>query len=199
MSQYFETIRIEEGKIFNISYHQSRFEKTRAECLGLKSHESLEQLIRVPERFSKGLVRCRISYGQQIEEIAYTPYERKIINSLKVVFSDSITYPYKYSDRSQLSALYDLKGSCDDILIVRQGEFTDSYVANAVFWSGQEWHTPLHPLLPGTMRASLLDQGAIKAEIITTEVLPAYRKIKLINAFHTLDEAPELDLEALKY
>jgi len=74
---------------------------------------------------------------------------------------------------------------------------TDSYVANVVFWNGHEWHTPLHPLLPGTMRASLLAQGAVRTAIITTDTLARYKKFKLINAFHSLDEAPELQTDAL--
>ena len=181
----------------NLPFHQLRFEQTRAGCLGLDQHPALEQLIRIPDNHLTGLVRCRITYGSQIEKIEFETYQRRNIRSVKLVISDSITYPYKFTDRSRLKALYDQKGTCDDILIVRHGEITDSYAANVVFWNGQEWHTPLHPLLPGTMRAFLLSQGSIRAEIITTDSLPHYKKFKLINAFQSLDEAPELETSAL--
>jgi 4-amino-4-deoxychorismate lyase len=197
MSRFLETIRIEEGKFSNLPFHQVRFEQTRTECLGMVHHPSLEHLIRIPENLMRGLVRCRVIYGKEIEKIEFEPYRRRKIRSIRLVHSDTIAYPYKYADRTRLKALFDQRGSCDDILIVRKGEISDTYVANVVLWNGKEWHTPLHPLLPGTMRASLLATGAVRTEIITLDTLPGYLSIKMINAFHSLDEAPELGTDAL--
>ena len=199
MYRFLETIRIEEGRLYNLPFHQARFEQTRAGSFGLDHHPSLERLIKIPEKLGAGQVRCRVIYGKEVEKIEFEPYQRREIRFIRLVFSDSITYRYKYADRSRLKALFDQKGCCDDILIVRKGEITDSYAANVALWSGREWHTPLHPLLAGTMRANLLARGAIRTEIITMEILHRYRKIKLIKAFQSLDEAQELGTDALIY
>jgi 4-amino-4-deoxychorismate lyase len=199
MYLYFETIRIDGGEARNLSFHQARFEKTREECLGMAHHPRLEKFIQVPPLHETGLVRCRITFGREITGIEYLPYERRAIGSLKIVSSDSVSYPYKYSDRSKLEALYALRGRCEDILIVRKGLITDSFIANVVLWNGYEWLTPVSPLLQGTMRASLLASGKVRTEEITLEKLPSYEKIRLINAFNNLEEAPELGTDALVY
>ncbi len=199
MSRFFETLRIEEGKICNLSHHQARFENTRSSLLGTDQHPSLAKLIRVPAEFRKGLIRCRILYDRHVDRIEFEPYFRRPVRSIRLVHADSVTYPFKYTDRSQLQELFDQREGCDDILIVRKGEISDSYVANVVFWNGAEWHTPLRPLLPGTMRASLLEKGNIRTRVITTAHLSGYTKLKLINAFNALDEAPELGTDALIY
>ena len=94
--------------------------------------------------------------GKNITRIEFEPYVRPAVRSLKVVLSDSISYGYKSADRSALDHLFQLRGECDDILIVKKGCVTDSYYANVAFWDGKHWFTPDTPLLPGTMRASLL-------------------------------------------
>jgi 4-amino-4-deoxychorismate lyase len=199
MYLFFETIRIDGGEACNLPFHQARFERTREECLGMRNHPLLKKFIQVPPFHETGLVRCRVTYGREITGIEYLPYERRAVGSLKIVSSDSVSYPYKYSDRSKLEALYALRGPCEDILIVRNGLITDSFIANVVLWNGYEWHTPVSPLLQGTMRASLLALGKVRTEQITLKQLPTYEKIRLINAFNNLEEAPELGTDALVY
>ena len=199
MSRYIESIRIEKGIAWNMAFHQARFEHTRSRCLGLDEHPQLKDSIELAATHHQGLAKCRILYGERIEQIEIVPYERRPVKSIKLVKTDSIDYPYKAEDRALLSELFAKRGDCDDILIIRNGWVTDSYVANAVFWNGRDWHTPLHPLLQGTMRASLLARGLIKAVPIHAEQLAKYKKIKLINAFHTLEEASELNMAALVY
>ena len=199
MSRYIESIRVEQGIARNLGFHQARFQQTRSRCLGLSEHPQLQDWIEPPPEFRQGLAKCRLIYGERIEQIDFSPYVRKPVTALKLIRADAITYGYKAEDRSLLEKLYAKRGDCDDILIIKQGWITDSYTANAVFWNGHHWHTPLHPLLPGTMRASLLARGLIRAVPLRIEHLQKYKKIRLINAFHSLEEAPELDVTALTY
>lgn len=199
MSQFIETIRILDGIIQNPRHHQSRFNRARQDSFNLKDHPSLDQLIRVPERFREGTCKCRILYGRDIELIEYLPYKAMIIKSLKLVYSESIRYNYKFSNRAGLEELFAQRGSCDDIIIIRQGCITDSYMANVVLWNGSGWVTPDTPLLEGTMRASLMEKGMVTEERITTEDLSRYHQIRLINAMRDLDAGDPVPVNALVY
>jgi 4-amino-4-deoxychorismate lyase len=197
MSLFIETIKIDQGKLKNLEYHQERFEQTRLRALGLKSHPLLEELIQVPEGLEKGLFKCRVSYEKEIVLVEYEPYTYRKVQSLKIVHSDSIDYSYKYADRSELEKLLQKRGECDDILVVKNACISDSYYANLIFWDGSIWATPDTPLLPGTMRASLLKKGLIKESRITPDDLAGYQKLKLINAMNDLEHAPEISIESI--
>ena len=159
----------------------------------------MSDVIRIPGGMTDGLVKCRILYGTRIEKTEFEPYVRRPAASLKVIRADQVDYSYKSADRSGLEKLFALRGGCDDILMIRKGMVTDSFAANVALWDGHRWHTPGHPLLPGTMRAFLLARGIISEADISLEQMDQYRKIRLINAFHDLEEAPEIDIAALEY
>jgi len=195
MSPFIETIKLLEGELKNLSYHQARFNRTRAEVFGLQDHPRLIREIPVPDGLDRGFFKCRVLYGKEIERIEYEPQTRQEINSLKLVTSDTVSYGYKYSDRSSLEALYEQRGDCDDILIVRQHCITDSYYANVALFDGTDWFTPDTPLLPGTMRASLLDDGSLKEARIMVSDLGGFQKLRLINALNNLEEGPEIEIK----
>jgi len=198
MSLFIETIRLLDGELKNLRFHQERLERTRHKKLGIRKHPLLEELIQIPRGLEKGLFKCRLIYGNEVKRIEFEPYEKRKITCLKVVDSDTITYSYKSADRSELDALFRLRGRCDDILIIRNGYITDSYYANVVFWDGENWFTPYKPLLPGTMRACLLEKGIIREREIILGDLARFQKLRLINAMSDLDEAPEVPVENLK-
>ena len=197
MSRFIETIQLLNGELKNLEYHQERFERTRSKALGLKSHPLLADVIEVPHGLDQGLLKCRVSYEREIELIEYEPYLKREVNSLQLVYSDTIEYGYKYADRTELEKLFRQRGECDDILIVKNNLITDCYYANVVFWNGESWVTPDTPLLPGTMRASLLRKGQIREEKITQVDLDKYQKVKLINAMNDLQLAPEIPIDSI--
>ena len=82
----------------------------------------------------------------------------------------------------QLDSLFTRRGEADDILIVRNGLLTDTSIANIALWDGRQWHTPTRPLLKGTRRAELLDNGILTEHDIPVEKIWTYRKIRLFNA-----------------
>ena len=97
-------------------------------------------------------------------------------------------YTYKSCDRSALNALFGQRAGADDVLIVRRGLITDTSIANIALWNGSRWETPEAPLLEGTMRAYLLDEGLITPCAIRPQDLPRYTRVRLFNAMISFGE-----------
>ena len=99
-----------------------------------------------------------------------------------------IDYTYKSTNRDGLNLLRQKRGDADEILIVKHGEITDTSYTNVAFWDGAEWFTPVHPLLDGTYRASLIEKGILHEQMITLQDLGRFSKVSLINAMMNLGE-----------
>jgi len=197
MSRFIETIQIQNGELNNLIFHQERFERTRLKALRLKKHPLLSEVIQVPPGLEQGIIKCRVIYDKEIILIEYEPYQVREVHSLKMISSDSIDYGFKYANRSELEELFRQREDCDDILVIKNGCVSDSFYANVVFWDGGEWITPDTPLLPGTMRASLLGKKELRESRIRPEDLAGYHKMKLINAMNDLENAPEISMESI--
>lgn len=182
--QFVETIKIANGKPSNLPYHQTRMERTIRHFfpnLALNAMPHLQDLITPNDNME--LVKARVVYGADgVELIEYAPYSMRPIHSLQVVYDDTISYSYKSCDRSQLNALAAKKGDCDEIIIVKNNLLTDTSFTNIAIFDGNYWLTPRQPLLLGTRRASLLDQGLIKEADITVDDLKRAERIRLFNA-----------------
>lgn len=134
------------------------------------------------------------------ETMEFLPYEIKSIATLHPIDSD-IDYRFKYSERSALNALYEMRGEQDDILIIKDGMVSDSSYTNIVLFDGKEWVTPSTPLLKGVERKNLLVSGLIREKRIAYADLPHYRSFKLINAlrpFSEVDEEPVSNISTLR-
>jgi 4-amino-4-deoxychorismate lyase len=197
MSPFIETIRLHQGEFMHLSYHQERLNRTRRACLGLEKHPDLAAILEVPESRRTGTHKVRVVYGRQIDRVEYLDHHSPRVRSLKLVKDEEIDYRYKYTDRNRLHHLYRQRAGCDDILIVKGGKITDSYMANVVCWDGRTWYTPDTPLLPGTMRAALLDKGLIREHSIALTDLGNYQKFRLINALNPLETSPDIPLSAI--
>jgi 4-amino-4-deoxychorismate lyase len=173
-----ETIRIENGDIYNLPYHQARSDRSRKVLFGTTDTLSLSSVIQPP---SDGLYRCRILYGREVHSVEYTPYLPKKIQRLQIISSD-ISYDHKYADRSGLEALLQQCRDSDDILIEKEGYLTDTSIANIAFYNGKQWLTPETPLLHGTMRQSLIDSGFLQTAKIKKEEIESYSHVALMNA-----------------
>ncbi len=173
-----ETIKIEDGEVSNLSYHQARCDESRKALFDLKDILDLSSLIQAP---SKGLYRCRILYAEKIHSIEYIPYTPKEIHKLKIITSD-LVYDHKYANRDALNKLLQAQPDVDDILIEKEGYLTDTTIANIAFYDGEQWFTPEKPLLKGTMRAKLLDEGFLHTRNIKKEEITDYTHVALMNA-----------------
>lgn len=189
MYRFIETLRIENGKIRNVEKHQKRLDETlshfwedKATGISLK-----EMLPGAPS--AQGIFKVRIVYGENgIEETKIEPYHRKPIRTLRLVENNDACYPFKSTDRSVLAQAMQRRGACDDIIIVRNGLLTDTSYTNIALFDGQHWYTPARPLLAGTMREKLLDDGIIRTRDINTSDICQYSKVALFNAMTDLGD-----------
>ena len=171
---YFETIKIEDGKIFNLNYHIARMRRTVKGCYEKLTESYITSLIDIPH---KGLFKCKIIYGDVINKIEVTSYFAREIKFLKIVEDNELIYDSKLVDREDINSLYSLRGECDEIIIIQNGEVRDTSIANLAFFDGAKWVTPDKPLLEGTMRSKLLDEGRIEKAVINIENLNNYKKV----------------------
>ena len=198
MSLLFETIRLEDGVLFNLEYHNYRFNRSREVLFGERDNLFLENLLVVPSDCRTGVYKCKVAYSSTINEIEIIPYEKRVIESLMLVEDNTISYSYKYSDRSHLLKLMTRRGNCDDILIVKHGFITDTSFSNIVFFDGDKWVTPARPLLKGTMRDSLFRRNLIEEMDIKVDDLVKFKEAQLINAMLPLQSGTTIRIENIQ-
>ena len=188
MYPLFETLCIENGKIQNIDLHQARYERSLYQFYGKSAVKifNLFSLIQLPALLQNQLVRCRIDYNAKTTQIQYFEYYRKIYRTFQPVICDDIEYSLKYSDRSLINKLFDQRGTCDEIIIIKNGKVTDCSIGNLIFRQGEKWYTPDTPLLIGSQREKLLQDGKIQESTIFQEDIVNFDEIKIINAMNSL-------------
>lgn len=173
-----ETIKIQEGKIFNLSYHQQRCNHSRQTLFNSHKALNLASIIKPP---SKGLFRCRIIYEKFFHSIEYIPYQAKEIQTLHII-SSSLEYAHKYENREEINTLVRQYPKSDDIIIATNNYIRDTSIANIAFYNGTKWLTPKNPLLHGTMRQKLLDEDFLEEKEIKTSQILSYTHVALMNA-----------------
>lgn len=185
--EFVESIKIKDGKAVGVSYHQARMSRTIQHLFPEKPIPNLEEALSPTPAMH--FHKARVIYNAQgINDIQYTPYAMRKINSLKIIKDDNICYPFKSTDRSRLNMLSAKKEECDEIIIMKQGLVTDTSFTNIAILEGRKWITPRHPLLPGTKRAYLLEAGLMEEADITFCRLMKAEKVCLFNAMIELSE-----------
>jgi len=192
-----ESLKLKDGQIQHPEYHQARMNVSMRELFPLTELIKLNDVISIPEHCRSGLFKIRITYGTSVEQIDIEPYSFRIIQSLKIVHHETIDYHLKSGNRQILQHLFAQRENCDDIIIVKNGNITDSFAANLLFFDGEEWFTPTTPLLKGTKRQVLLDRKIISEKRIREEDIPNYTKIGLINAMIDFAEMPVIPIEKI--
>ena len=190
-----ESIKLKDGVIQNLEFHQSRLNRSMDELFPGAQKIDLLQAISIPEDCKSGTFKIRILYLDTVQKIEIEPYQYRSIQSLKVVYHESIDYHLKCTDRQLLDELFAQRGDCDDIIIVKNGLVTDSFATNLLFFDGHRWFTPSTSLLKGTKRQLLLDQGMIAEKEIREEEIRNYQQIGLINAMIEFEEMPVVAVE----
>ncbi len=199
MCRLLETIRIENGRIRNLEYHNRRFNTSRKELFGIREEADLKDLIRATGHpLPAGVFRCRVIYRREIERTEFIPHRERPVRSLKLVFADDIDYAYKYADRNRLEALFKERDDCDEILIVRGGLVTDTSTGNIVFRrTDGAWVTPDTPLLNGTMRMCLLEAGRIMESRVRPADLNSFTAARMINCMRDLESGPDIEMDRI--
>ncbi len=174
-----ETIKIKDGKIYNIEYHNKRLNRSRLELFNIDREIDLIDYITPP--IEEGTFRCRVIYRENILLVEYIPYKKREFNSFIVVESE-IDYRYKYANRDELNILKKRYSNYSDIIIEKDGFLTDTSFANIAFFDGSRWITPKNPLLRGTIREKLIDNNKILEKNIKSENLKHFSHFALMNA-----------------
>ena len=189
-SSYLETIKLVDGEIYNIEYHQKRYESV-LDSLGVGKKEDLSKYIN-PPKF--GIYRCRLVYTHNDIDVSYHEYKKREINSLKLVFNNDIEYSQKLENRDEINALFELREDCDDILIIKNLLICDTSIANVAFYKDGKWFTPKEPLLKGTTRARLIDEGKIIESDIKVQDIRSFSKVALLNAMIDFDVLQQYEI-----
>lgn len=193
---FIETIRIMEGNICSLAYHQQRVSKTLSDY-DLPPLNIAELLYNLPSTIPKPICRCRITYGLMPVQISFLPYTPIVRKRLRIIKNDKISYPYKYADRTQIDEILSFS-NCEDVVIVKENMITDSCVANLVFENKGGLFTPVTPLLQGTERQRLLDKGIISLRKIALDNVKEYNHIYFINAMMPFGTMPPFPIKNLQ-
>jgi len=194
MCQLIESIKLQNNILQNLEYHEKRMIRSSMEIWGKEHHHcaDLKEIQKAASKLdSNTIYKLRIVYNDKYFDYGFEIYELKEIKSLKLIENPDIEYANKYLVRQQLDSCFNLKDTCDDILITRYGAISDSYYCNVAFEKDGCWYTPDMPLLKGTKRQLLLDKKLIQEADVFIEDIPDYSKIRLFNA---LIEFGEIEL-----
>ena len=197
--RFIETIRITDGVMDNLFYHQERMLCTSTTVFGQPIDFELSK-ISIPVEYRQGIVKCRVLYDNRIQEISFQHYQFRTINLLRLVDGKDIVYSLKSEDRTGLNQLYSGRGGCDEILIVKDGLLTDTSFSNVVLQdSNGLFYTPDTFLLNGTRRQQLLHDGHIQETPIPVDDLKLYEWIYIINAMIRLEDKIRIPVTQVSY
>jgi len=182
MSRFIESIKLKDGVFYRLKFHQQRLNKAfetfypNEEPIWL--YDALIQQM-IP---ADGIFKCRMIYNTELIETEFIPYVRREIKTLRAIEMNISTVPYKPEDRTPFNEAFANRGDCDDVLIFRNGLLTDSSYSNVALFDGKDWFTPKTPLIYGTNRAELLQNGKLTEKDISITDLKQYQQIALFNA-----------------
>jgi 4-amino-4-deoxychorismate lyase len=187
----FTSIKVLDNKIHLLEQHQKRMASSLSALYGAAPIVDFQEIQAEVDTLDQGLYKLRVVYTPHYFKYALTPYKMKVIRSLQCVATRHLDYAFKYEDRSGLDKLYAQRRGADDILIVKQGMVTDTSYGNVALLKDGVWYTPQLPLLHGTQRQHLVEQGIIKEALITESDFSSYSAIRIFNA---MIEFGELEL-----
>lgn len=190
-----ESIKVVNKQMQHPDLHWARMRRSLSRFYGLTELPDLRSVHEMLDNLeSNEIHKLRIVYDDSTLSFTCEPYQIKSIKSLAILNAGRLNYDFKLEDRSELEMLYAARGKADDIIIIRSGLVTDSFYCNLAFLKNGVWWTPYLPLLHGTKREWLLQEGLIKERMITEYDLGGFEKVRLFNAMIEFGEV-ELDKE----
>ena len=198
MSQFFESICVKDGVAENLAAHQTRVNKTLDTFNASKNSIVLASIVDQLLLPAEGLYKLRISYDLKgNHQSVFTTYQYKQIQNFALVDIKGQGYDFKFSNRDWINNALALSGK-DEILMHDGGLIKDCSYTNIVFYDGVNWFTPAVPLLEGTQRAKLINEGVILPKALYVQDIPGYKKFKCINAMLNWDTAIEYEIELIR-
>lgn len=187
MSQFIESIKVEDQEIFLLELHQKRVDQTFAH-FGKEGSIDLAKIFKHLQHDENGLFKLRIAYDLDKRiRTQMIPYAIPEIADFQLVENNSFDYSFKFEDRKELDKMK-MKSKAEEIIIVKNNHITDTSFSNILFLKGKEWFTPNSYLLNGVQRQQLLKQKKIKEAEITMQNIKQFSHFQLINAMNDFDD-----------
>lgn len=187
MSQFIESIKVEDQKLFNLALHQNRVNET-FKNFGTENPIDLDKIFKDLEHDEDGLYKLRIVYDLNSKFVAkMIPYAYSEINKFALVENNTYDYSFKFEDRKTFDLMKN-KAKSDEIIIVKNNHITDSSYGNLLFLKGKQWFTPNTCLLNGVQRQSLLKSKIVKETEINLQNLKEFSHFQMINAMIGFEE-----------
>jgi len=187
MSQFIESIKVEDQKIFLLELHQKRVDQTFAH-FGKEGSIDLAKIFKHLEHDENGLFKLRLAYDLDKRiRTQMIPYAIPEITDFQLVENNSFDYSFKFEDRKELEKMK-MKSKAEEIIIIKNNHITDTSFSNLLFLKGKEWFTPSSYLLNGVQRQQLLKQKKVKEAEITMQNIKQFSHFQLINAMNDFDD-----------
>ncbi|MBP2617167.1 aminotransferase class IV [Chryseobacterium jejuense] len=187
MSQFIESIKVEDQEVFLLDLHQKRVNQTFSH-FGKEGSIDLAKIYKNLQHDEDGLFKLRISYDLDKKvRTQMIPYAIPEIQDFQLVENNSFDYSFKFEDRKELDKMK-MKSKAEEIIIVKNNHITDTSFSNILFLKGKDWFTPNSFLLNGVQRQHLLKQKKIKEAEITLQNIKQFSHFQLINALNDFDD-----------
>jgi 4-amino-4-deoxychorismate lyase len=186
MYQFFESIKLLDGKLHLLDLHSARLNTTRNAFFENIKDIDLEKELMIPCEKKEGLYKVKVVYAKYLESVTIDNYIVKDHYKIKLLEKPEIFYDFKFLDRGTLDE--DINADFDDVIFLKNGELTDASYSNLAFFDGKSWFTPKNCLLHGIKRKFLLDSGIITEKQIKKEDIQGFQKIAFINAMRDFEK-----------
>ena len=197
MSQFIESIKVEDTEIFLLDQHQKRVNETFS-YFGTEVSINIDEIFKSLKHDEDGLYKFKITYdltGKYRTQMI--PYAMSEIANFQLVENNSYDYSFKFEDRKELEKMKILSKAAE-IIIVKNNHITDTSYSNLLFKKGKDWFTPKTYLLNGVQRQFLLKAKKIKEAEITLQNLSEYSHFQLINALNEADDSYSYPIDRIK-
>ena len=187
MSQFIESIKIEDQEVFLLELHQKRVNATFAH-FGMENSIDLDKIIKDLKIDEDGFFKLRIVYDlNRNYKTQLIPYAVAEIDSFQLVENNTYDYAFKFEDRKEFERMK-TKAKTEEIIIVKNNCITDTSYTNLLFLKDEKWYTPSTYLLNGVMRQHLLATKKIKETEITLQNIKEFTHFQLINSMNDFDD-----------
>jgi 4-amino-4-deoxychorismate lyase len=120
MFRLLESIKIQDGRMPLLEYHQKRMKQCMAEVFGVGDCPDLSHYLesRIPS--PEGSFKARLVYDKEIRECGVLPYVKREITCLRLVVAE-LDYERKYENREAFKRLMEKRNADEEIIIVKNG------------------------------------------------------------------------------
>lgn len=188
MYQFFESIKLLDGKLHLLDLHSERLNTTRNEFFERTKNIDLEKELMIPCEKKEGLYKVKVVYSKHLESVIIDSYTIKEHRKIMFLEKPEIKYDFKFLDRRILEEDFKEDAEFDDIIFLKNGVVTDATYSNLAFSDGKSWFTPQNCLLRGVKQRALLDSGIIIQKNILKDDIQDFQKIAFINAMRDFEK-----------